>query len=94
MIKNYFITAIPDEIAKLDSGVFAGWTRTGGSFNVYAADQVGDEGGTPDMDVLAAAGAQFLVESRVTDEHGVPVPFDAAALGYGIMLGWLARGAT
>ena len=38
---HYFITAIPDEIAKLDSGVFAGWTRTGGSFNVYAADQVG-----------------------------------------------------
>ena len=40
---HYFITGIPDEIAKLDSGVFAGWSRTGGAFNVYAGDQVGTE---------------------------------------------------
>ena len=38
---HYFMTAIPDEIAKLDSGVFAGWTRTAASFNVYVGDQVG-----------------------------------------------------
>ncbi len=38
---HYFITAIADEIAKLDNGTFSGWTRTGGSFNVYSAEQVG-----------------------------------------------------
>jgi len=29
---HYFMTGIPDEIQKLDAGVFAGWTRTGKSF--------------------------------------------------------------
>ncbi|MDQ6619447.1 MAG: hypothetical protein M3Z31_07080 [Pseudomonadota bacterium] len=38
---HYFMTAIPDEIAKLDNGTFAGWSRTGAAFNAYAADQVG-----------------------------------------------------
>jgi probable HAF family extracellular repeat protein len=38
---HYFMTAIADEIAKLDNGTIAGWTRTGGAFNVYAGDQVG-----------------------------------------------------
>ena len=38
---HYFITANPDEIAKLDNGTFAGWTRTGDAFSVYATDQVG-----------------------------------------------------
>jgi hypothetical protein len=33
---HYFVTYIPDEIAKLDNGTFAGWVRTGESFNVYA----------------------------------------------------------
>ena len=33
---HYFITAIPDEITKLDNGTFVGWARTGMSFNVYA----------------------------------------------------------
>ena len=33
---HYFITAIADEISKLDAGVFVGWTRTGEAFNVYA----------------------------------------------------------
>jgi Repeat of unknown function (DUF5648) len=32
---HYFITAIPDEISKLDTGVFVGWARTGQTFNVY-----------------------------------------------------------
>jgi photosystem II stability/assembly factor-like uncharacterized protein len=34
---HYFITAIPDEIAKLDGGFFTGWTRTGYAFRAYAA---------------------------------------------------------
>ena len=34
---HYFITAIPAEITALDNGTFVGWTRTGLSFNVYAA---------------------------------------------------------
>jgi len=33
---HYFITAIPDEIAKLDAGVVPGWARTGLHFNAYA----------------------------------------------------------
>jgi len=35
------ITSIPDEIAKLDAGVFSGWVRTGQGFNVYSAAAVG-----------------------------------------------------
>jgi hypothetical protein len=31
----YFVTAIPQEIADLDSGKYAGWQRTGQQFNVY-----------------------------------------------------------
>jgi hypothetical protein len=38
---HYFITAIPDEIAKLDNGTFVGWTRTGKQFNVYPAVAAG-----------------------------------------------------
>jgi len=38
---HYFMTAIPDEITKLDNGTFAGWSRTGASFNVYAGEKVG-----------------------------------------------------
>ena len=34
---HYFITRNPDEIAKLDNGTFAGWSRTGQSFNVYVS---------------------------------------------------------
>jgi hypothetical protein len=33
---HYFATYIPDEIAKLDNGTFAGWQRTGETFSVYA----------------------------------------------------------
>lgn len=33
---DYFITAIPDEIARLDSGAITGWARTGFQFNAYA----------------------------------------------------------
>lgn len=32
---HYFVTAMAEEIGNLDSGVFAGWVRTGQHFNVY-----------------------------------------------------------
>ena len=32
---HYFVTSSPDEIAKLDAGVFGGWARTGETFDVY-----------------------------------------------------------
>lgn len=35
---HYFVTASPAEIAALDSGQFAGWTRTGESFEVLELD--------------------------------------------------------
>lgn len=38
---HYFMTSIPGEISALDSGAFAGWTRTGESFNVYPTDTPG-----------------------------------------------------
>jgi len=34
---HYFVTAIPDEITKLDNGTFVGWQRTGKQFNVFVA---------------------------------------------------------
>jgi hypothetical protein len=34
-LDHYFITALPDEIAKLDAGMFANWTRTGQHFAVF-----------------------------------------------------------
>lgn len=33
---HYFVTSLPDEIAKLDSGAIGGWSRTGESFAVFA----------------------------------------------------------
>jgi len=39
--RHYFITASTDEIAKLDNGTFAGWARTGQSFNVSTAGGAG-----------------------------------------------------
>ncbi len=35
---HYFITGIPDEISKLDAGVFQGWARTGLKFKAYPVD--------------------------------------------------------
>src|SRR6185295_13262126 len=32
---HYFMTAIADEITKLDNGTFVGWVRTGKAFKVY-----------------------------------------------------------
>ncbi len=34
---HYFVTAIADEITKLDNGTFVGWARTGKQFKVYTA---------------------------------------------------------
>ena len=36
---HYFVTAIADEITKLDNGTFVGWARTGQTFKVYIANQ-------------------------------------------------------
>jgi hypothetical protein len=41
---HYFMTDIPDEIAKLDNGTFVGWTRTGQSFTVYSDYPAGSMG--------------------------------------------------
>ena len=38
---HYFMTSIPDEITKLDNGVFAGWARTGYKFKSYALATAG-----------------------------------------------------
>lgn len=38
---HYFITANTDEITKLDSGVFAGWVRTGYAFKAYPTARSG-----------------------------------------------------
>ena len=34
---HFFITGSADEIAKLDAGIFSGWTRTGHRFKAYPA---------------------------------------------------------
>ena len=41
---HYFVTAIPDEITKLDNGTFVGWARTGKQFKVYTAAGAGLSG--------------------------------------------------
>jgi hypothetical protein len=38
---HHFITALPDEIAKLDAGFFSGWVRTGQGFPVYSDPAAG-----------------------------------------------------
>lgn len=57
-----------------------------------AAELIADAGF--EMDQIAAAGAQFLRESEIRAfEQGAvsgPIYFDPAAVGYGIMLGYLA----
>jgi len=37
-LDHYFISANPDEIAKLDNGTFKGWSRTGRTFKVFPSD--------------------------------------------------------
>lgn len=38
---HYFVTHLPDEIAKLDNGTFAGWARTGRMINAWTAANAG-----------------------------------------------------
>lgn len=40
-LDHYFITWVPDEIAKLDNGTFKGWARTALSFKAYVESQGG-----------------------------------------------------
>ena len=47
VLDHYFITAIPQEIGDLDSGVHGGWERTGESFRVYAPGSSGRTGRQP-----------------------------------------------
>jgi probable HAF family extracellular repeat protein len=42
-LDHYFITAIPAEIALLDSGAFPGWVRTGYTFKAYPSLTLGVE---------------------------------------------------
>ena len=46
-LDHYFITAIPDEIAKLDNGTFRGWARTGQTFKAYGVGSSGRTGRRP-----------------------------------------------
>ena len=38
---HYFVTALPQEVAALDTGVVAGWSRTGESFGVFDVNTTG-----------------------------------------------------
>ncbi len=38
---HYFVTALPQEVAALDAGVVAGWSRTGESFGVFDVNTTG-----------------------------------------------------
>jgi hypothetical protein len=55
-----------------------------------AAERVGTEYGTPAMDELAEAAAEFLGELTLTDEDGTPFEAHGPSLGYGVMIGYLA----
>ncbi len=39
LLDHYFMTALASDIAALDGGVFAGWARTGETFNAYPTQQ-------------------------------------------------------
>jgi hypothetical protein len=52
---HYFVTQIPDEIAALDEGRLAGWTRTGRGFAVFAT---------------AAGGANPVCRFYIPPQHG------------------------
>ncbi len=54
---HYFVTAIADEVRKLDDGTFAGWARTGQAFAVYA------ESTAENADVCRFFSTQFAPKS-------------------------------
>lgn len=57
-----------------------------------AADRLGTEPPTDEWQALADAGGLFLQESTLWDEGGEQLVLSSSeALGYGVMLGWLAR---
>ena len=61
-LDHYFITWVPDEIAKLDDGsVLKGWTRTGRTMRTYKAAQAGILAGVP---LLHSAGTGRLALLR------------------------------
>ncbi len=41
---HYFVTALPEEVIKLDVGFFEGWSRTGQQFNIYRQGGTGRVG--------------------------------------------------
>jgi len=55
---HYFMTASPAEIADLDSGVHAGWARTGLSFDAYVASASG-----------ASPVCRFYIPPALGDSH-------------------------
>lgn len=56
-----------------------------------AAERVGAEAFTPDMDAIMRESARFVHESRLADEYGTEfVIRDPQAVGYGVVLGYLA----
>jgi hypothetical protein len=55
---HYFMTAAPAEIADLDNGAHAGWTRTDLSFNAYALPASG-----------ASAVCRFYIPPALGDSH-------------------------
>jgi hypothetical protein len=64
-----------------------------------AADRIGTEAPSPLMNALADAGARFLRESEIHahergDELMESIVFDPKAIGYGVMLGFLAATET
>jgi len=46
-LDHYFVSALQPDIAALDSGRIAGWTRTGGSFRVFPTQALGGAGVNP-----------------------------------------------
>jgi len=65
---HYFMTAAPSEIADLDSGLHAGWTRTGLSFNANAAPASG-----------TSAVCRFYIPPALGDSHFYSASADECA---------------
>ncbi|MEO6928568.1 MAG: hypothetical protein ABI190_05325, partial [Casimicrobiaceae bacterium] len=57
-LDHYFVSALPLEISALDAGEFAGWRRTGQSFNAYTHPAFG-----------ASPVCRFYLPPRFGDSH-------------------------
>jgi hypothetical protein len=81
---HYFVTTVPDEIAKLDDGTIKGWVRTKQQFNVYPVD-------------AAPAGTQQVCRF-FTDQAFAPVsshfytPFAGECAGAMLNKAWVFEG--